>query len=257
MGASVSESFFNEIGLVSISFREHSPEKILNAMSESGLRLIEWGSDVHAPCNDFEKLKSISELQKERNIACSSYGTYFRISENSCDEIFEYIKAAKILGTDILRLWCASKSYALLTDKEKEKILSDCIELSKIAEKEGIILCLEFHPNTYTDDAEATLSLIKQVNSKNFRTYWQPNQFKSFEENTESAALLADYTKIVHIFNWDEKNRYPLAQGSKKLSAYLKHFKNGQVVLLEFMPDNRIESLAREVKALREIIKSN
>ena len=36
-------------GLVSISFRENSPEEIVKACVAAGLRYIEWGSDVHAP----------------------------------------------------------------------------------------------------------------------------------------------------------------------------------------------------------------
>ena len=36
-------------GLVSISFRSHTPDEILRAAAESGLTQIEWGSDVHAP----------------------------------------------------------------------------------------------------------------------------------------------------------------------------------------------------------------
>ena len=36
-------------GLCSVSFRENSPEEILQAMADAGLWYIEWGSDVHAP----------------------------------------------------------------------------------------------------------------------------------------------------------------------------------------------------------------
>ena len=43
-------------GLVSISFRGHTPEQILSAMKEAGLSYIEWGSDVHAPKDDIKKL---------------------------------------------------------------------------------------------------------------------------------------------------------------------------------------------------------
>ena len=46
-------------GLVSISFRGHTPEEILKAMAQAGLDRIEWGSDVHAPCGDVENLEKI------------------------------------------------------------------------------------------------------------------------------------------------------------------------------------------------------
>ena len=67
------------IGVVSVSFRDKSEEEILSAARAAGLSFIEWGSDVHAPCNDIEKLKRISELQGAYGISCSSYGTYFRL----------------------------------------------------------------------------------------------------------------------------------------------------------------------------------
>ena len=46
-------------GLVSISFRGHTPEEILTAMAQAGLGCIEWGSDVHAPCGDVENIEKI------------------------------------------------------------------------------------------------------------------------------------------------------------------------------------------------------
>ena len=69
-------------GLVSVSFRNNTPGEILEAMRETGLTCIEWGSDVHAPCGDTERLLEIAELQKKHGVVCSSYGTYFRFGES-------------------------------------------------------------------------------------------------------------------------------------------------------------------------------
>jgi sugar phosphate isomerase/epimerase len=69
------------LGLVSVSFRKHSPKEILEEMKKAELSLIEWGSDVHAPCGDIERLNEIAKLQKEYGIECSSYGTYFRFGQ--------------------------------------------------------------------------------------------------------------------------------------------------------------------------------
>ena len=94
------------LGLVSVSFRKHSPKEILEAVRASGLSCIEWGSDVHAPCDDIQRLNEIAELQSRYGICCSSYGTYFRLGETPMEELGSYMQAAKILGTDILRVWC-------------------------------------------------------------------------------------------------------------------------------------------------------
>ena len=58
------------LGLVSVSFRQHSPREILEAVKETQLSCIEWGSDVHAPCNDIKRLREIATLQKEYGIYC-------------------------------------------------------------------------------------------------------------------------------------------------------------------------------------------
>ena len=66
-------------GLVSISFRSHSPEEIIHEAVRANLTHIEWGSDVHAPCHDIPRLEHIAALQKQYGISCCSYGTYFRL----------------------------------------------------------------------------------------------------------------------------------------------------------------------------------
>ena len=58
-----------KLGLVSISFRHHTPREILETMKSCGLRYIEWGSDVHAPA---EKAEEVAALTKEFGIECCS-----------------------------------------------------------------------------------------------------------------------------------------------------------------------------------------
>ena len=50
-----------QLGLVSISFRKIEPMALMEAVSKAGLTCIEWGSDVHAPCNDEARLTEIVE----------------------------------------------------------------------------------------------------------------------------------------------------------------------------------------------------
>jgi len=242
-----------KLGLVSVSFRKHSPEEILTAMKKCGLEYIEWGSDIHAPCDDTESLKSIVKLQKEYGIKCSSYGTYFRFGESDISELKEYIDAAKILGTDIIRLWCGNKNSQDYSVEEKKSLFAECKEAAKIAEAEGVILCMECHNNTYTNTKESAFELMQAVNSKHFRMYWQPNQYRTVEENILCAALLKDYTYHLHVFNWEGTNKYPLADGKEIWKKYLARF-DGNTLLLEFMPDGKLETLESEAMALKEIV---
>lgn len=243
------------LGLVSISFRKHTPEEIITEAKKCGLSYIEWGSDVHAPCDNLDKLKSIRKLCDENGILCSSYGTYFKIGVNPTDEISKYIAAAKILGTDILRLWCGTKKSADYTPEEKAHLFSECRALAEIAERENVILCMECHSNSYTETLDGAMELMNSVISDNFRMYWQPNQFTTKEENFRYAEAIAKFTKIIHVFNWTADQWLPLSGGIETWKKYLSFFDGTQKLLLEFMPDNRIESLGSESLALKEIMK--
>ena len=239
-------------GLCSVSFRENSPEEILHNMKVAELDVIEWGSDVHCPP---EKAKEIALLQNQYGIQCCSYGTYFKIGVTPIEELRKYIVAAKTLGTNVLRLWCGDKNSEDYTESEKRNLFAACKAAAEIATAEDVTLCMECHNNTYTNRKEAALELMVAVNSPNFRMYWQPNQFKSEKENTLYAKLLSPYTVNIHIFNWNKKEKYPLRYAKDIWKNYLSCFDDNKNLLLEFMPDGRIESLKTEAEALKEILK--
>ena len=242
-----------ETGLVSVSFRSIEPSAIVELCKNSGLGYIEWGSDVHAPCDNTERLSEIVKLQNGRGIICSSYGTYFRIGVNDCDELYTYINAAKILGTDILRLWCGDKNYTDMTEDERSFIISESKKAAEIAKEQGVTLCMECHNKTFTNCIDGALELMDSVDSPNFRMYWQPNQFRTLEENLEYAERIAKYTKVIHVFNWEGKNKYPLGEAVEIWKKYLSFFDGSQKLLLEFMPDGNPDSLMAESEALGQI----
>lgn len=240
------------LGLVSVSFRGHSPAEILEAMKDTGLTCIEWGSDIHAPKDDIKRLEELCALQKEYGVECCSYGTYFRLGETPLGELHDYINAARLLGTDILRLWCGNKNSEEYGDGEKRALFDECKAAARIAEEEGVTLCMECHNGTYTNRKEAALELMEAVASDVFRMYWQPNQFRSVDENLRYAKLLSPYIVNLHVFNWEGKNKYPLAEAVDTWKVYLKNT-GTKTMLLEFMPDGKIESLKTEAASLRKI----
>jgi sugar phosphate isomerase/epimerase len=243
-----------ETGLVSVSFRGESPERILQEMVDSGLKYIEWGSDVHAPCEDAERLQEIVKLQKQYGITCCSYGTYFRLCVTPIEELPKYIHAAKTLGTNILRLWVGDKSPWLWTQEEKTLLFAQSRQAAKMAEQAGVILCMECHRNTFTETKEASLELMNAVNSPAFIMYWQPHSTNTQDENIAYIRSLRDYTIHIHSYYWNGKDKYTLAGGIEEWRTYLREFSGDHKVLLEFMPDGRIESLRHEAEILKEII---
>ena len=245
------------LGLVSISFRKHSPREILEAMREAGLSHIEWGSDVHAPCDDMARLDELVLLQREFGITCSSYGTYFKFGKHSVDELGNYILAAKRLGTDVLRLWCGTKSGADMTEEERSALLADCRRAAALAEKHGVTLCMECHRKTFTERLSDTLFLMEQVNLERFRMYWQPFQWRTAEENETYAKAIAPYVRHVHVFQWKENDKFSLREGIEEWRRYLACLPDHGALLLEFMPNDGLNELTVEADALREIIGGN
>ena len=240
--------------LVSVSFRSHTPQDILTAMNRAGLDCIEWGGDVHAPAEDMEKVGLLAVLQKEYGVICSSYGTYFRIGVSPLEELPSVVAAAKTLGTNIIRLWAGNEGSAAYTGQKKEDFFSECRKIVNIGVENYVIFCLECHNWTYTDTKETALELMEAVDSPNFRMYWQPNQFKSIEENIAYAKLLAPYTEHIHVFNWKGEQKMPLGEAVDVWKRYLTAFDTNKTLLLEFMPDGDIHSLEREAAVLRRIV---
>ena len=241
------------LGLCSVSFRKNNPGEILNAVRASGLSVIEWGSDVHAKKEDLQMLARIASAQAAMGIGCSSYGTYFRIGETSVTELEAYIGAANVLGASTLRVWCGNKNSQDYSAEEKKNLFAECRAVAEIAQKYGALICLECHGGTYTNEPKSALELMEAVASPAFKMYWQPNQYKSVEENIESARLLREHVVNVHVFNWSGKEKYPLADAAEIWKKYLAELGGYKTLLLEFMPDGSIDSLKREAEALRVI----
>ena len=223
-------------------------------MAAVGLSCIEWGSDVHAPAEDTERLHRLAALQKEYGIECCSYGTYFKFGKHSVDELEPYITAAKILGTDILRLWCGRKCGAEYTAEERQELIDQCKRASEIAETHGVTLCMECHEKSYTERLEDALELMREVASPRFRMYWQPSQWRSVAQNLDYASAIAPYTHHVHVFQWKGKETFSLNEGIAEWRGYLGKLPAPRTLLLEFMPDGQLTSLSTEADALRNII---
>lgn len=244
-------------GVVSVSFRELSAEEVISITKEAGLSAIEWGSDVHAPADDIEKIRSIAKMQRVASLVCSSYGTYFRLGVDSADELPKYIKAAKILGTDVLRLWCGKKNFDDMSDGEKSFIISESKKAANIAEREGVTLCMECHRNTFTNSLDGALNLMSSVNSSAFRMYWQPSTTAEHASNIEYATKIAPYTVNIHVFYYKNGAACPLEEGLHVWREYLDCFSPDGYLLLEFMPDKKPTSLKREAESLVKLIKNN
>ena len=96
---------------------------------------------------------------------------------------------------------------------------------------------------------------MENVNSEGLRMYYQPCQYNGREFSVDLARKISMYTKVAHVFNWEGNEKYPLEDAVSDWKDYLAELPDDIYLLLEFMPDGKIESLEREATALYKICK--
>ena len=141
-----------------------------------------------------------------------------------------------------------------MTDEERNELLSVCREAAEIAKDNDVILCMECHQNTFTENPCDAVWLMKSVNSSHFRMYWQPFQWQDEKQNRKNAEIIAPFAEHIHVFNWKGEEKLPLANATFEWKEYLSEFSFPRTLLLEFMPGGTIEELAEESAALKNII---
>lgn len=247
----------NTKGLVSISFRSKSVEEIARAAWESGLEAVEWGGDVHVPHGDIEAAHYARETCKKYGLKIVHYGSYYKMGYSN-PELFDAVLAsAKALGAPTIRVWAGLGIHPDTLPKEDYKrIVEDAKRICDMAK--GIIIATECHSDSITEHYEYAMKFFKDVDRENLKTFWQPNQHHGSEYDLLAAKALLPYVVGVHVFNWegDKPEKYFLDRNIEKWKAYMEILKEKDLnYMLEFMPDDKIESLPRESATLDLFIK--
>ena len=111
------------------------------------------------------------------------------------------------------------------------------------------------HRDTLTDEYHSALRLQKEIGRPNVKLYWQPNEERDFAYNKEALAALLPEVINLHVFHWPRPGvRLPLRDGADDWREYLKIAASDgkdRACLLEFMPDDRPETLKGEAETLR------
>ena len=248
-----------DLGLVSVSFRRLDAEKIIEIARSAALSSVEWGGDLHVPHGSVGIARSVGELTRSAGLRVAEYGSYYRIGVSSPDEIFVVAASAMALGTDTVRVWAYNKGSENISESEYAAAVDDARRICALYPQ--LTFCTECHNNTITDDHRANIRFIKDVDMPNLAAFWQPNQFKSYEYNLESAVQLAPYVRAAHVFAWEGNERFPLSHHRRRWMAYIdalvKNADGGELsLMLEFMPDDSPDMLAEEANELRDIVDS-
>lgn len=229
-------------GLLSVTFRGLSAERIVEITSQAGLDSIEWGGDVHVPHGDVARARAVREMTTDRGLFISAYGSYYRLAETSSPPIEAVLDTAEALGTKIVRVWAGARGSKDADEDYRQTVVDDARRIVALAESRSMLISLEYHNNTLTDTLDSTLDLLSSV--RYLHTFWQPSHTPDFNAKKHGLKTLLPYVTNIHVFHWNPNNhrvRYPLADGEGDWLEYIHMIRSSDqdpVLSLEFVRDD-------------------
>lgn len=242
--------------LTSVTFRKKSVEEIVDLVAQAGLDAIEWGSDVHVPPTDPEAIAKAKKLCREKGIAISAYGSYYRCTDE--EDFAPFLDAALALGTDVLRVWAGRLGSAECPADTRAQLNRNLAKAVAMAAEKGCIVATEYHPNTLTDDLDSALQLLADV--PGLYTYWQPATSIARAPGHDSYALEKLGKKVinVHVFHRNAENqKTALSDAFDKWVGHVKdldQFCNVRYGAIEFVMNDTSEQFLADAKTLKEIL---
>lgn len=242
--------------LTSVTFRQKSIEEIVDLVAQAGLDAIEWGGDVHVPPTDPAAAEKALKLCKEKGIAVSAFGSYYRCGEN--EDFSPILETALRLETKVIRVWAGNHGSAVCPPETRAQINAALAKAVALAKEAGCIVATEYHPNTLTDDLDSALQLLEDV--PGLYTYWQPATQIPRAPGYDSYALekLGKRCVNVHAFHRNNKNeKVPIADAFDKWVQHVRDLEKfcavGHVAI-EFVKDDAAEYFLEDAKTLKAIL---
>ncbi|HEX8341206.1 MAG TPA: TIM barrel protein [Tepidisphaeraceae bacterium] len=244
-------------GLVSVTFRKLSCERVVALAAEAGLSAIEWGGDVHVPHGDVERARTTRRICEDAGIRVSGYGSYYRVGAAAELDVRRVIETAEALGTTSIRVWAGGKGSSVATPLERKEIEDDLRRVCGLAAVAGMTIDLEYHGGTLTDSADSTRALLRGIEQPNLRTYWQPRHGDGVESGVSDLHRLGPWLGNLHVFHWwpDPSTRLPLAEGADRWRRYLWAAPGTErFALLEFVRGDDEQQFLRDAATLRSLL---
>lgn len=245
-------------GLVSITFRQLTPEAIVTLVRQAHLGGIEWGGDVHVPHGELTRAREVGELTREVGLKVTAYGSYYRAghSEDQGLPFQQVLETALELGAPIIRVWAGTAGSAVSTEDARWQVVADLRRVAEQAAKAGVHIATEFHGGTLADTNASTNQLLLEVDHPNLYTYWQPLTGMSDETCLQALEQLAPRLAHLHVFHWrTPQERYALADGAARWRKFLAaawQVPGDRGAMLEFVQEDRPENFLRDAATLRE-----
>ncbi len=197
-----------QIGFTTTSFRQiKSLEKIVEIASDAGVDCIEWGGDIHV--KDIETAKYAKKLCDAANIKISSYGSYYRVGSKDTSEWEKICRVASAMDADSVRVWLGKADSEKTDDETYKALVEDAKSMCSLAAEYGLIVCPECHDNTYNNNTDAFLKIQKDIDCRNFRTYFQSRYCRK-DYDLDRIERTLPYIESVHIsFSEQRREQFP------------------------------------------------
>lgn len=242
-------------GIVSVTFRQCTPEEIIRRCKAAGLDGIEWGSDVHIKAGETAYAAEIAGKCKSEGLKIHSYGSYWKGLEAEGFE--EIVETAAALKAPNIRIWAGAKNSEDVSGDERKILISNFQYAADLAKEHKMTISFEYHGGTLTNNADSAIQMIKEIDRDNVTLYWQPNQFKDIEFNLEALKKVLPYVSNIHVFNWNGGKKLPLADGRDQWERYIDILRrDGKLhgMFLEFVPDDLEENLYSSSETLKDFL---
>ena len=242
-------------GLVSVTLKAKPVEEVIALALRAGLSAIEWSENHHLPKGDEAFAERVGNLTRESGLEIAGYGSYYRLGEGM--DIRESLGTAAALGASQVRIWAGSRPSSALSPEERKALIDELSDAVKTAEGYGMVLNLEWHKNTLTDENLSGLDVLKSVSSPFLRTLWQPTQALSFASRCEGLEMVLPFLSYFHVYYWDESGRRPLEEGTDHWKKYFSVLdaKKDYYALLEFVKGDSEEQFIEDAAVLKELLK--
>lgn len=245
-------------GLVSITFRDLEPERILDLCRENRLEGIEWGGDRHVPHGDPAEAERIGCMSREAGVAVVSYGSYYRLGCSEAEGLpfADVLDSAVALEAPLIRVWAGPKKpLALYTEEDRNMVIKDAHRIAGMARRHKIAVAFEYHRDSLTETNESAQQLLDAVRLENILTYWQPPNGADPEYALEGLNAILPRLAHLHIFHWiDRQHQFPLSDGAAPWRRYLESAAStggDHYALLEFVRGDSPAQLAEDARVLR------
>ncbi len=243
-------------GLVSITFRQLSPEEIIGLVKQAEFSAIEWGGDVHVPHGDADAAQHVGAITHDAGLTVSAYGSYYRVGVPGSPKFKDVLASAVALHAPMIRIWTGNQSSANVPTDQRKNMVSEIQEIASIAQDKGIKIAFEYHASTLTDTDESALQLLREVNHENVCTFWQPHNGIDADTNLTGLKAVLNWIESVHIFHWDSgrASQHPLQEGENVWLPYLEKVAmtgRDHHLMLEFVVDDSPDQFIRDAATLK------